>query len=95
MAKKSLEEKSDDARIMKLFRGRCVVNIAHKATEINEIIPRSRSKHAITMKANRTPMCRSCHNIYHWGGVTSEKMEKLSDMARARLEMFGESLENW
>jgi hypothetical protein len=95
MAKKSIEEKSDDARIMKLFRGRCVVNVAHRATEINEIIPRSRSKNAITMRGNRVPMCRSCHGIYHWGGVTPEKMEILVEMAKIRLETFGVDLESW
>ena len=95
MAKKSELESLDDKRVMKLFRGRCVVNVAHRATEINEIIPRSRSKSAVTMRANRVPMCRSCHNIYHWGGVTAEKMEKLVEMAKIRLETFGVDLGEW
>lgn len=92
---KSDTERSDDKRIMKLFRGRCIVNLAHPAAEINEIVLRSRTIHATTMKNNRVPLCKSCHRIFHWGGVTDEKMEILRSLALERLKMFGEDVNDW
>jgi hypothetical protein len=92
---KTDKERESDRRIMKLFRGRCVMNPAHPATEINEIVLRSRSKQAIDMPNNRVPLCRSCHRVYHWGGVTDEKQTIMYEKAKARLLALGENLENW
>lgn len=92
---KSKNEKESDLLIMKMFRGRCVVNPSHRATEVNEIIPRSATKHSVTMKQNRVPMCRGCHAQYHDGGITEEKQEELRNLAISRLTMYGENLENW
>lgn len=92
---KSNSEKDSDKRIMRLFRGRCVVNPAHRATEINEIVLRSRTKGAIDMPNNRVPMCHSCHHIYHWGGVTEQKQEKLRESAIIRLTALGVSIDEW
>ena len=61
---KSDAERADDQRIMKLFRGRCVVCI-RPATQIHELIPRGRSKNAITIPRNRVPLCTHHHNIAH------------------------------
>ena len=94
MAKKSPEELADDHRIMKLFRGRCVVCLS-PAAEVHELVPRARSKYAITMKQNRVPLCRSCHRRSHFEGYTGTKQELLRNKAIERLIMFDESLENW
>lgn len=94
-AMKSDAERQDDERIMKLFRGRCIMNLTHPASEINEIIPRSRTNQATTMKNNRVPLCRSCHRIYHWGGLTEVKMQIMYDKAVECLTMFGVRLEDW
>lgn len=92
---KTAEERADDIRIMKLFRCRCVMNLSHKAFEVNEIVPRSRTKKAITMPKNRVAICRSCHDRYHEGGVTEEKMDEMYRKAVDVLLGFGVSLDEW
>lgn len=92
---KNAEERKSDLRIYKLFRNRCVMNPAHPAQEINEIVLRSRDKNAVEMKQNRVPLCRSCHRVYHWGGVTEEKQRIMYERAKARLIALGEDLEKW
>ena len=93
MAKSSAETESD-RKIMKMFRGRCIVCMS-PATEIHEIVLRSRSKFAVSMPSNRVPLCRHHHNGQHLDGVTVEKQEFLRGKAIERLIMFGESLEDW
>lgn len=92
---KSADERESDKRIMKLFRGRCVGNTSHPATVVHELIPRARSKQAITMPQNRVPLCRYCHEMTHHGGYTIEKETMLRLKAEKRLIMLGESLEDW
>lgn len=92
---KSQEERESDLHILKIFRGRCVMNFAHKATEVHEIIPRSATTQAVSMKKNRVPLCRSCHHVLHWGGITEEKQQHLRDKAERMLLGFGVNLEDW
>jgi 5-methylcytosine-specific restriction endonuclease McrA len=47
------------------------------ATEINEIIPRSRSKKSILNWENRVTVCQCCHNEYHKNGVNAKTIEAL------------------
>lgn len=91
---KSEEEKADDARIMKLFRGRCVVCM-RPATQVHELVSRARSKFAITMPENRVPLCAFDHDTAHRGGYTGTKEEYLRAMAIERLIQFNVSLEDW
>jgi 5-methylcytosine-specific restriction endonuclease McrA len=91
---KSQEEKLDDQRIMKLFRGRCVACMS-PAVEVHELITRARSKEAITMKQNRVPLCRSCHRRTHFDGYTGSKEEFLRNKAIERLIMFFIDLNEW
>lgn len=91
---KSKSERDDDKRIMTLFRRRCVVCM-QPATEVNEIILRSRTKAAVLLPANRVPMCHKCHHVYHWSGVTDDKQERLRALAIQRLTAFGEGVEKW
>ncbi len=62
----------NDEFIWWLFKGRCVM-CGQAATEINEIVPRARTKNALEWH-NRVTLCNSCHRQFHDGGVTDEKM---------------------
>ena len=87
-------EKLDNIRIMKLFRSRCVGCMGN-ATQVHELIPRSRSKRATTMKNNRIPLCASCHNRAHFNGYTQDKADFLRNKAIERLIWFDINLEDW
>ena len=96
MAKKgkSDEERADDARILKLFRGRCV-GCMSVASEVHELITRARSRDALTLPQNRVPLCHSCHHRAHFNGYTQDKEEFLRNKAVELLVRFGESVETW
>lgn len=66
----------DDYFIWWLFKHKCV-SCKKPATEINEIIPRSRSKKSILDWHNRVTLCQTCHAEFHRTGVTPEKIEKM------------------
>lgn len=91
---KSDAERTDDARIMKLFRRRCVVCM-RPAQAVHELVTRARSKSAITMKANRVPLCSHDHDKAHRDGYTEEKEQSLRELAIIRLTAFGALLEEW
>ena len=95
---KSAEEKLDDQRIMKLFRGRCIVCMS-AATEIHEIIPRSKTKHATKLPNNRVPLCngnhKNSHRDVHDKGYTLDKADFLRVKAIERLIIFGVDLHEW
>lgn len=78
----------DDAEIFELFKYRCVM-CWHPATEINHIIPRSRNKSLIDDPDNKVPMCNSCHDWYHSGGVTKKKIETVRAKRIEMLTIFG------
>lgn len=67
---------AEDYFIWWLFRNRCV-SCRKPGSEINEIVPRSRSKQSILNWENRVLMCRECHNDYHKHGVNSKTIEAL------------------
>lgn len=91
---KSKEEKEDDTRIYTLFRGRCV-GCFGTATQIHELITRARSKHAITLKNNRVPLCRTCHERAHFNGYTEDKQTFLKNRAIELLIRFDVAIEQW
>jgi len=78
----------DDYFIWWLFRHRCVM-CYQPATEINEIVPRGRSKKSILDWRNRVTLCRTCHAGYHGKGVTNQKMEQMREKRLKSLEMLG------
>lgn len=78
---------SDDSFIWWLFSYRCV-ECRQAGTEINEIIPRGRTKKALAWN-NRVVMCRYCHECYHHDGVTREKIEALKETRRNYLRSIG------
>jgi len=72
---------SSDKFIYWLFMGRCIC-CWRRATEINEIILRSRSKDALKDWKNRVPMCREHHEEYHHDGVSADKVQYLIERRR-------------
>lgn len=79
---------ASDSFIWWLFKHLCVV--CHKpATEINEIVPRSRSKESILNWENRVTMCRECHGEYHRHGVNFGTQEELFFKRQEALKLFG------
>lgn len=70
--------------IMWLFHNRCMV-CGERAEEVNEIIPRARTKEAINDYHNQVALCHKHHEEYHHNGVTDEKM---ADMKRMREEFL-------
>jgi 5-methylcytosine-specific restriction endonuclease McrA len=91
---KSKEEKADDIRIFTLFRGRCVACFG-VGTEIHELITRARTKQALTLKNNRVPLCRSCHNKAHSNGYTEVDQDFLKNRAIELLIRFDVELALW
>jgi hypothetical protein len=71
-----------------LFKNRCIM-CTKPATEINEIIPRSRSKDSILDWRNRVTLCQSCHREFHQNGVTDEKIYAMKHKRREFLTSMG------
>lgn len=70
------------ASIVWLFRGRCVI-CGEEGTEVNEIVPRARTRGAIQDWRNQVLMCHDHHTEYHQNGVTQAKISRLT-MQRVR-----------
>lgn len=86
--KEFVEPVPQDYFIWWLFRGLCVM-CKHPATEINEIIPRSRSKKSILDWKNRITICKECHNKYHFDGVNDKTVKVMQDEREKFLLTFG------
>lgn len=71
-----VEPSSSDAFIWWLFKRMCIM-CHHPATEINEIISRSRSKFSILDWTNRVTLCQDCHREFHKDGVTDFKIKNM------------------
>lgn len=90
--KEFVEPIPDDYFIWWLFRNQCVGysdRCTHRGEEINEVIPRSRSKKSILNWENRVLMCRECHNEYHRHGVNSKTQEDLQNKRVEALKRLG------
>ena len=83
-----VEPRPDDNFIWWLFRYRCM-ECKKPGQEINEIIPRSRDRKAIMRWRNRVVLCRECHEKFHHGGVTDEKIAAMKETRRAYLTAIG------
>lgn len=81
--------KRNDKLIYEIFNHRCII-CWERATEINEIIPRSRTKKAFDLK-NCVPLCHQHHRIYHENGVTPEKIKDMQDTRAMFLRILGKS----
>lgn len=86
--KEFVEPNPSDHFIHWLFRYRCME--CHKAgQEINEIVPRSRSKKAIFDWRNRVLLCRPCHQKFHHNGVTNDKIKTMQELRKTYLKSVG------
>lgn len=85
-----VEPNASDAFIFWLFRYRCVM-CKKSGNEINEIVPRSRSKKSIGDWKNRVLLCNECHEIFHKDGVTDEKIEEMRQRRFQFLKSFDRS----
>lgn len=74
--KEFVEPIPDRSFIFWLFRNRCIM-CNHPATDVNEIVPRSRSKKSILNWENRVTLCQVCHNEYHKNGVNATTIENM------------------
>lgn len=82
--KKFIQPIPDDYFIWWLFKYKCVM-CRKPATEINEIAGRARSKKNILNWRNRVTLCQGCHQAFHHGGVTEQK---INDMHKKRREFL-------
>lgn len=64
-----------------LFRYRCM-ECKGRGEEINEIIPRARSKKSILDWKNRVVLCRNCHTNFHAKGITMEKIKIMQEQRK-------------
>lgn len=79
---------ASDAFIHWLFRYRCIM-CKKAGTEINEIVPRSRSKESILDWRNRVLLCRDCHHEFHADGVSNDKIKNMQEKRVLFLKSFG------
>lgn len=82
LVREFVEPNPSDHFIHWLFRYRCA-KCRKPGTEVNEIIPRARSKESIMDWKNRILLCRDCHAKFHHNGVTDDK---INDMRKVRVE---------
>jgi 5-methylcytosine-specific restriction endonuclease McrA len=80
----------DDYFIWWLFRNRCIICM-QPATEINEIIPRSRSKNSLLDWSNRVTVCQSCHRAYHDKGTNDKNIKRMQEQRLTALHKLGRS----
>jgi 5-methylcytosine-specific restriction endonuclease McrA len=83
-----VEPSPSDSFIWWLYRYRCA-KCKMPGQEVNEIIPRSRSKKSISDWKNRILLCRNCHQEYHMNGVTDDKINAMREIRITYLEMIG------
>lgn len=82
LPKEFVEPNPSDYFIHWLFKYRCA-ECKKPGQEVNEILPRARSKFAIMDWKNRILLCRDCHSRFHLKGVTDKKIE---NMRRVRVD---------
>lgn len=83
-----VEPNPSDHFIHWLFRYRCM-ECKRPGQEINEIIPRSRSKKSILDWRNRVVLCRECHEKFHHNGVTPDKIKEMQEHRKEYLILVG------
>jgi len=83
-----VEPNPSDSFIWFLFRYRCM-ECNKPGQEINEIVPRSRSKKSIMDWKNRVVLCRECHDKFHHDGVTAEKIQIMQEHRKIYLLSIG------
>jgi len=88
IAHEFVEPNPSDHFIYWLFRYRCIM-CSKPATEINEIVPRGRSKKSLLDWRNRVTLCQEHHtgqNGFHHNGVTLEKIKNMQEQRKEYLK---------
>ena len=85
-----VEPNPSDSFIWWLYRYRCA-SCKSPGQEVNEIVPRSRSKKSILDWRNRILLCRTCHEKFHHGGVSDDKINTMRKTREEYLLMIGRS----
>lgn len=83
-----VEPNESDHFIHWLFRYRCM-ECKQPGQDVNEIIPRARSKKSIHDWKNRVVLCRNCHSKFHMNGVTDTKINIMKSMRSEFLVSIG------
>ena len=78
LEKEFIEPTPEDYFIYWLFGYRCL-ECKRPASEINEILPRGRSKKNILDYRNRVTLCSECHRNFHHNGVTPDKISAMQE----------------
>lgn len=86
--KEFVEPVPADYFIWWVFRRRCVM-CSKPSTEINEIVPRGRSKKSLLDWKNRVTLCRTCHDEFHYNGVTDAKIKDMQERRIQALKRLG------
>lgn len=86
--KEFIEPRPEPYFIHWLFKHRCI-QCKKTGTDVNEIVPRSRSRNSVLDWRNRVLLCRECHHAYHKDGVTEEKIFKMKMVRRDFLIAMG------
>lgn len=71
-----------------LFCDRCVM-CKEAATEVNEIVPRARTKQATLDWHNQVTLCHKCHTEFHHDGVTRAKQKVMLLKRKEFLQSMG------
>ena len=83
-----VEPTASDYFIHWLFQHRCI-KCRKPASDINEIVPRARSKKSVLTWTNRVTLCRECHVSFHQHGVTDKKIEEMKNLRKEFLFSIG------
>lgn len=64
----SLEKARNRSLVIKIFRGRCALNMAHRGAHVHEIVPKS-LKYDWWVLGNQVLLCPECHDKIHREGT--------------------------
>lgn len=87
--KEFVQPSSADYFIHWLFDHRCIVCRRSENIEINEIMPRGRSKKNLLDWKNRVLVCRDDHDEFHHNGVTPDKIATMQKQREDYLRSIG------
>lgn len=79
---------SNREEIVKLFRGRCLINPGHSGIAVHEIIPRSQKPKTWNELSNQVLLCNDCHVRIHREGARNW-VERLTKLRQDWVDRYG------